>query len=977
MNPFQLPERLTRLQIEVTTGCNLKCPGCQRTIGLEEGTWRNQHMKVETFRTVLANCPPSDVLVLQGIGEPTLHPDLPELLQIAKANGRFKLLSFNTNALVREPRFYKEMRQFGLAHVSVSVDGLTQEIADRTRTGTDVDQLRSNLSEIVVSGLGLTVSIVLSRWNLMGFAGLLGELAGLGVRVIEVQPLIGYVDSGIEAMLDAADINYAIRVVEAARRDNPQLHIMLAPAMTPNGAKCRRPLHAGYITVKGLITPCCVTNDVDLFGKTSLVTQNFATAWNQDSVAKWMQTFFDGEPEICRNCSFNPSGSYARAATGSAGRPAADADAEARRQSAERHLSQGRLDDAERELRQTLGPEQAEALHNLGMTQHLKGQSAQALSLLEAAAALSTNPRFHNNLAAVLSSQGRADDARRVLEATVQRSPEYPQAYLTLGELYNKAGRAPEAAATFGALADRAAKANNLQFARAAIEGMLALPEFPPQLLSIAHQMRLMGDHLTAVKIMDRARQRHPDNVGVALAAAIARLPVIYESAAQTAATRAAYGADLERLVAMVKQAPAEELVRGATQGGRAKPFYLSYAGESDRDLQSLYGTAVAALMRAAYPHHAKVAARPSRQHLRVGFATGYWHLHSVSKLFGSWPKELDRKRFEVFGYNLGPSPMDEFAQSVAKGCDHFVAAAPPGGDATAAWAGAIAADELDALIYPEIGMEDHAVRLAALRLAPVQAMAWGHPITSGLDSVDYFLSSDLMEPANGAEHYTEKLVRLPGLSICYRPLPPDRGGLTRAGLGLPEKLPLFLCCQSLFKYRPADDAVLVQLAGAVPDAQFVFIGQAGAPVTQLFRARLDAAFTAAGQSPSRIRLIPPVPGDQFQSLLGLADVYLDSLAWSGGNTTLEAVTAGVPIVTLPGPLMRGRHSAAILRYLGLDDFITDTPASYVALAAKLATDASFRTAAAARVRDAAPRLFGDLEPVRALENFLIKAARG
>ena len=61
-NLFAAPERLKRLQIEITTGCNLRCGGCQRTIGMEEGTWRNAHMPVARFAAVLNNAPPSDVI---------------------------------------------------------------------------------------------------------------------------------------------------------------------------------------------------------------------------------------------------------------------------------------------------------------------------------------------------------------------------------------------------------------------------------------------------------------------------------------------------------------------------------------------------------------------------------------------------------------------------------------------------------------------------------------------------------------------------------------------------------------------------------------------------------------------------------------------------------------------------------------------------------------------------------------------------
>ena len=84
--------------------------------------------------------------------------------------------------------------------------------------------------------------------------------------------------------------------------------------------------------------------------------------------------------------------------------------------------------------------------------------------------------------------------------------------------------------------------------------------------------------------------------------------------------------------------------------------------------------------------------------------------------------------------------------------------------------------------------MDPLAGRLAAQRLAPVQCVAWGHPETTGMPTLDYFLSSDLMEPPDGEAHYTEHLVRLPNLGLCYVPEPVARTAAeprrARAGAG-------------------------------------------------------------------------------------------------------------------------------------------------------------------------------------------------
>ena len=79
-----------------------------------------------------------------------------------------------------------------------------------------------------------------------------------------------------------------------------------------------------------------------------------------------------------------------------------------------------------------------------------------------------------------------------------------------------------------------------------------------------------------------------------------------------------------------------------------------------------------------------------------------------------------------------------------------------------------------------------------------------------------------------------------------------------------------------------------------------------------------------------RLHIVGPFPHAAYLSLNLACDVFLDAHGWSGGNTTLEALNLDLPIVTTPGKYMRGRHSAAILKQLGLEDSIADSVDSWV-----------------------------------------------
>ncbi len=218
--------------------------------------------------------------------------------------------------------------------------------------------------------------------------------------------------------------------------------------------------------------------------------------------------------------------------------------------------------------------------------------------------------------------------------------------------------------------------------------------------------------------------------------------------------------------------------------------------------------------------------------------------------------ERLDRTRFEVIGYQFSDD-RDETRDAIAAVADHWRS----GTASAASWRKTIETDRLHALIYLEIGMNTIAVQLASQRLAPVQASTWGHPVTSGFPTVDWFLSSDLMEPENGAEHYGERMIRLPNLSICYAPLPSDGGRLTRADLGLRADATVYVCCQSLFKYLPADDELFVAIAARLPAAQFLFIGDparrsrpCSARASRRPSRRPDSTSTTTSRSPGRCR---------------------------------------------------------------------------------------------------------------------------
>lgn len=635
-------------------------------------------------------------------------------------------------------------------------------------------------------------------------------------------------------------------------------------------------------------------------------------------------------------------------------------------------------------------PHDADVHFNLGNTFLAAGDRDEAIrSYRRAIASKSAFAGGYKKLAFALDGAGRFDEAIDAYRAALSIHPDDAATWNRLGEALENAGRFSDALSAYRSAVEMApgfglahlnlgfALMQERRFPEAVSAIRRAIELDPGNALAHYHlgnAFKKQGAMSDALAAYDQALsidpRLHPARFGRCMAA----LPIIYEDEADIDAHRDAYGRALRRLIASYEDPAPRALAGVAAAIGSSQPFFLAYQGRIDRDLQALHGALVCRLMASAHPRWSARPPMPARDahgRIRVGIVSGYFHSHSNWKIpIKGWAERLDRDRFQLFGYYT-QARRDHRTEEAVAAFDCFVRGPRPSAD----WGQIIRDDDLHVLIFPEIGMDPMTARLAALRLAPVQCSSWGHPTTSGYPTIDYFLSSDLMEPADGHRHYTETLVRLPNLAIHYTPPRVAEATLTRADLGAREGALLYWCCQSLFKYVPRFDDIFPRIAATVGDCQFVFIRHPSDRVTETFRARLDRAFAAHGLASSRYCVFSErLRAPHFAAAMRVADIFLDSVGWSGCNTTLEAFAEGLPTVTCRGDTMRGRHTAAMLEMIGLDACIADTVDDYVTLAARLGTDAAWRAEVATSIGARRHRVFDDRACIEGLEEFLVKA---
>ena len=661
-------------------------------------------------------------------------------------------------------------------------------------------------------------------------------------------------------------------------------------------------------------------------------------------------------------------------------------------------------------------------LLNYGMILHALSRSDEAIASFDQA--LKQKSKFaeaHNNRGAVLSALGRHDEAIGALQKAIALKPDYADAHYNMGSALRELGRHQEALASFDRslkLRPDFAKAHNNRGA-----SLEALQKFEDSLAAYARAIELDANFADAMKNRGRVllqidrgqeaidtftaalrlkpddaetwylRGRHlidlgrnddaladlaqalalkPGHAGARFADCIAELAIVYKDEAEIGRRRASYE---HKLKALADDVAADRLSGDLIPAiGAQEPFLLAYQGGNDRPLQEVYG----GMVHAAVSREFSAAPLPPKpapgERIRLGIVSAHFFAHSNWKIpIKGWLSQLDRSRFEIFGYHLGVTRDGNTDQAAAM-CDRFVHRPHD----VAGWRAEILADAPHALIYPGLLMDTQSLQLAAQRLAPVQMTSWGHPETSGLPTLDYFLSSDLMEAPNAQDHYTEKLVRLPNLSIYYEPVNTPPQPVTRAELGLRDSATVFWSAQSLYKYLPQHDDIYARIAKGASDCQIAFVRHHGSAVTEFVQARLARAFAAHGLDADRhCVFLPRMSQGKFVAAAGLADILLDSLGWSACNSALESLAHDLPIVTYAGPMMRGRHSAAILNLLGVPETIAATPDEVATIAVRLAQNPDLRREIVARMAANKHRLYFDRAPVAALQDLLEKSVRG
>jgi predicted O-linked N-acetylglucosamine transferase (SPINDLY family) len=644
------------------------------------------------------------------------------------------------------------------------------------------------------------------------------------------------------------------------------------------------------------------------------------------------------------------------------------------------------------EIALKLQPDSLMALTNVGTALHNMGRNSNAIPILRKAYAISGDSyQICNILGACLIKNGEAREAAELFEAATRADPNNAEGWTNLSVALNAIGQhtrarecadkavslGPQSSAALGALGAAQYDEGRLAEAIESYRQGAALPAPSAQmLLAFGNALLASGLNEEAIEQLQRAVNLDGTNLNARWAIAVAYLKPIYQSAADIAVSRQEFARAIDEVAAWYQNSQGVDDPSNAV--GVSQPFYLAYQPYNNRDLLRRYGAICATWMKAVSIDAPNSTAQEAGK-IRIGFASAHIHEHSVwNAITRGWVYNLDRSQFDLYLFQLNPTSDAETKQA-RSAVTHFEDQPTN----LSEWIRAIRKMNLDVLIYPEIGMDPLTVRLASLRLAPVQAATWGHPETTGLPTIDLYISADAFEPTNAADNYTERLITLPDLGVYVEPLSPAVLDPGLRSLNLPSDQPLLLCPGAPFKYSPLDDDIWVEIAKHLrkhllrrsSGGRLVFFRSRSDAMDRNLERRLRAAFEKA-EVPfdEHVSIIPTLDRARFFGLMRKSALMLDTLGFSGFNTALQAIECDLPVLAFEGDFMRGRLASAIVRQLGLPELIATTKADFVQKAIELARDGGRRKGLRAQIIERRKILFSNLAPVRSLERHLADA---
>lgn len=568
------------------------------------------------------------------------------------------------------------------------------------------------------------------------------------------------------------------------------------------------------------------------------------------------------------------------------------------------------------------------------------------------------NAAIHNNLAIVLQQTGQFQEALQHFNQALSLNPNYSEA------LYN-----------------RSVLQLDLQEFESAIQGYQTLlqenPDFTQAHQGLGMSYYRLGDVNNAASHFKMASRQAPQKVLQWLAAETL-CPILPTSRDEIQAYRQQTRTIINQAVESLSNRQLSQKLDWNWQDlsdTLCRPsFYLPYQGENDLDLRAPFGAFYQGLFSQRYPQWMTPPAGSGQELPTLGILVTSFHEGVFCKYMGGLLEGLCQQGFKLT-LICTQSSADIIRQSLSRfnaiqrqveyliipnSLPHAIPA--------------IRAQQLDILFYFESGSDALNYFLPFFNLARIQCTSLGSPVTSGIPAMQYFLSTALIEPEDYQNHYSETCIPFSNIPTAFVPPSFESGMAGREALGLQSNRHYYACPQSLFKIHPEMDALFAGILERDPLAEILLVESYYAPWQAALKRRFEQNIPNHHQ---RIRFLPRLSYPAYLNLILHADVLLDPLHFNGGVTSLEALAAGTPIITLPQGYARGHMTSGFYQALGVSECTTASSNQYIAQAIAVASNRDYRETLKERIIAGKAHLYDNTQSIQEMAAFFIAAHQG
>jgi len=590
-------------------------------------------------------------------------------------------------------------------------------------------------------------------------------------------------------------------------------------------------------------------------------------------------------------------------------------------------------------------PNDSNSYNNMGVSFMESGRPDQALICYNKSIELDQKfAKPYMNAGLILSDMGKYFEAMHYYKKASELSPNDPLLCNNLGSTLHKAGRYKEAALCLEA---------GLKLENISDEVKKAI------WTNLCSSYRDMGDYEKTISEYNKLVKAFPSpGLRVELAC---MLPAIIPSEESIDLLR-------QKIITNLDNLEKNGLKIENIEKEISNPlFYQAYHGRNDKDLvvhlANFFKKVCPSLSYKA--PHCEDGAKRKEGKIRVGVISAYFHRHVVSKFYNEFLSRLaSDERLELTAFAVS-AKRDDYTEKLQESFKEYVFLSASLDKSREI----IAERQMDFIFYPDLGMNTLPYFLAFAKLAPIQATAGGHPITSGIRNMDYYISVRDLESENAQEHYSEKLVLFDhNTGIFSKPAYPD-AAKTRDELGLPDGK-LYMCPVMLHKLHPSLDGAFKKILEKDKEGKIILFGPSKQNILdELLKKRLSELLDE--KQIERIKFMPFAIEEDFIYMLKAADVILDPFVFSMGTTAFITLGAGVPVITLPGEFMRGRCSYWLYKRMGFTDLCAEDVDDYVNIAARFANDSDFSNRMKQLVKERSHLIYDDYLAVPEMAEFI------